>query len=639
MTEALVAIVVAQAIATLVHLLRRRSSRCGGSRRGAARPLGEDVPGIRSFVLQSSVATGVISLRTTLVPLILGVVAGPTQVGLFRIAQTPQTGLAAASSPARLVLMTEQTRDWEQRRAQAHPRRDPQLHEVGRGADAGRGAGLLPRDAVARRASCSATSTTGAVTAARIVLLAAAIQFAIGWTKSLPVTIGRPQLRIVTHGLETLVAIPLVAVLGAEWGATGAAVAVLASTLVFAAAWLVVLVRLRDEVHAADPALARCRCSREGRRRLRDLAARPGRPREPRAGARGLPRRARTCGRGRHDRGRRSRADARTPCTWARASLPAPARCALRCSFGAAARRADVVYATSMIRRAAIGARLARRPLVVKLVSDEVFERAARERAVRGDARRVPARRGEARGGGSCARRATRLSVARATSSARARTCATWRSRWGLDPERVSVLPNPAPELPELPSRDELRAELGFDGTTLVFAGRLGPQKSLDVALEALVDVPDVTLAVAGDGPERSALERRVGELGLDGRVRFLGSVPRASVLRLFRAADASVLPSAWENFPHTVVEALAVGCPVIATAVGGVPEVVRDGENGLLVPPGDPAALAAAIARFFADERAPRAARRRGRRPPSRGTPRRPSSRRSRRSSSGRRA
>ena len=79
---------------------------------GPARALGEDVPEIRTFVLQSSLATGVISLRTTLIPLILGVVSGTTQVGLFRIAQTPQTGLAAASSPARLMLMTEQTRDW-----------------------------------------------------------------------------------------------------------------------------------------------------------------------------------------------------------------------------------------------------------------------------------------------------------------------------------------------------------------------------------------------------------------------------------------------------------------------------------------------------------------------------------------------
>ncbi len=111
-----------------------------------------------------------------------------------------------------------------------------------------------------------------------------------------------------------------------------------------------------------------------------------------------------------------------------------------------------------------------------------------------------------------------------------------------------------------------------------------------------------MTLAIAGDGPDRGALERRARELGLDGRVSFLGTVSREQVLRLFRAADASVLPSAWENFPHTVVEALAVGCPVIATAVGGVPEVVRDGENGLLVPPGDAAALAEAIARFFSD-------------------------------------
>jgi len=66
------------------------------------------------------------------------------------------------------------------------------------------------------------------------------------------VTIGRPRLRIWTHGLETLVAIPLVAVLGSEWGATGAAVAVLVSTLVFACAWLAVILRLRDEVHAAE---------------------------------------------------------------------------------------------------------------------------------------------------------------------------------------------------------------------------------------------------------------------------------------------------------------------------------------------------------------------------------------------------
>jgi glycosyltransferase involved in cell wall biosynthesis len=175
--------------------------------------------------------------------------------------------------------------------------------------------------------------------------------------------------------------------------------------------------------------------------------------------------------------------------------------------------------------------------------------------------------------------------------------------RWGLEPSRVSVLPNPAPELPLLPSREELRSELGLEGRVLAFAGRLGPQKSLGVALDALAQVPGVTLAIAGDGPERPALERQARELGLDGRTSFLGSLQREAVLRLFRAADASLLSSSWENFPHTVLEALAVGTPVIATSVGGVPEVVRDRENGLLVPSGNPDALADAIGRFFADE------------------------------------
>ena len=268
----------------------------------------------------------------------------------------------------------------------------------------------------------------------------------------------------------------------------------------------------------------------------------------------------------------------------------------------ALARSADVVYATSMIRRAAAGARLARRPLVVKLVSDEVFERAARTGAFAGTLDEFQRLRGGLR------TRALRKSRDSALRGAQHVFCPSAYLRdvalgWGLDPERVSVLPNPAPDIPARPSREELRAELGItDGAVLAFAGRLGPQKALAVALEALATVDGVSLLIAGDGPERVRLERRSAELGLGTRVRFLGAISRERVLRLFRAADASVLPSAWENFPHTVVEALAVGCPVIATAVGGVPEVVRDGENGLLVAPGDPGALAAAVSRFFGD-------------------------------------
>ena len=77
----------------------------------------------------------------------------------------------------------------------------------------------------------------------------------------------------------------------------------------------------------------------------------------------------------------------------------------------------------------------------------------------------------------------------------------------------------------------------------------------------------------------------------------FVGALPRDRVLRRLAGAHAALLPSLWENLPHAAVEALSVGTPVVATSVGGVPEVVRDGVNGLLVPPGDVASLAGADA------------------------------------------
>ncbi len=92
----------------------------------------------------------------------------------------------------------------------------------------------------------------------------------------------------------------------------------------------------------------------------------------------------------------------------------------------------------------------------------------------------------------------------------------------------------------------------------------------------------------------------RATQLGLDGRVRFLGPLPRRTIFELLLAADASLLTSDWENFPHLVVESLAVGTPVLSTDVGGVSEVLEDGRNGLLVPSRDPVALGAAIRRYL---------------------------------------
>jgi glycosyltransferase involved in cell wall biosynthesis len=244
---------------------------------------------------------------------------------------------------------------------------------------------------------------------------------------------------------------------------------------------------------------------------------------------------------------------------------------------------------------------VARKPYVVKLTADPAFERARRRGEVGGTVDEFQ------RGGGGVRGATYRFARDVELRHAAHVLCPSeWLRelavRWGVQPSRVSVLPNPAPALPELPPREELKRTFGLNGATLAFAGRLTVQKSLDVALEAIARNEDVRLVIAGEGDERPALERRAAELGVGDRVRFLGAQPRERVVELFHAADASILSSSWENFPHTVVEALAAGTPVLATATGGVAEVVHDGVNGLLVPPGDADALAAAVRRFFAD-------------------------------------
>ena len=279
------------------------------------------------------------------------------------------------------------------------------------------------------------------------------------------------------------------------------------------------------------------------------------------------------------------------PVRWVSRRLPQGLRHARVAALVAArARRADVVYSVGMEGRSSVGARLAGTPLVMRLPSDPAFERAH----WRGLTQLTLDRFDEARGLQVGALRWARSrEVASAT---RIVVPSAWLRElvlgWGVvSPETVEVLPHAL----SVPPPGEQKQ---FDGPTLVLAGRLVRQKALEVALQAVAQVQGVSLVVAGDGPERELLEAAAPE-----RVRFLGAQPRDVVFELFRAADAALLSSAWESFGLVVAEALAVGTPVISTAVGGVVEVLEDGVNGLLVPPGDPDALAAAIRRFFGDE------------------------------------
>ncbi len=290
------------------------------------------------------------------------------------------------------------------------------------------------------------------------------------------------------------------------------------------------------------------------------------------------------------------------PVTWVSRRLPALGRYAWGAVLSARlARRNDVVYSTGMFGRTRVGTLLARRPRVLKLTGDPAYERSIRYGLTRlslDDFQRSH----NAKIAGLKGMRDVLMGGA-ARYVCPSRSLRDVAARWHLvDASRIEVLPNPV-TVPPLPGRDELRAKHGLTGPTLVFAGRLATQKSLHIALQALAEVDGVSLVLAGDGPERPALDALVAELGLGDRVRFLGAQPRETVLELFGAADAVLLTSSWENFPHGVVEGLAAGTPVIATDVGGVAEIVTDGVDGLLVPSEDVPALVAAIRRYFGDE------------------------------------
>jgi glycosyltransferase involved in cell wall biosynthesis len=269
-------------------------------------------------------------------------------------------------------------------------------------------------------------------------------------------------------------------------------------------------------------------------------------------------------------------------------------------TIAAHARRSDVVYTTGMFARSAAACALTRTPSVVKLTGDPAFERMRWRGTFTGGLEEFQ------RGGGgleSAALRALRSATLRTATRI---VCPSGYLRdvvisWGVPAERVTVLPNPVPSSAAPVDRAAVRRRLGVDSDVLLaFAGRFGPQKALDVALDAVAATEGVTLALAGEGDGTAELRRRAEVLG--DRVRFLGALPRDEVLELFGAADASVLASAWENLPHAVLESLAVGTPVLATAVGGVPEIVEDGVNGLLVSAGDRESFAAAVARFAED-------------------------------------
>jgi glycosyltransferase involved in cell wall biosynthesis len=170
---------------------------------------------------------------------------------------------------------------------------------------------------------------------------------------------------------------------------------------------------------------------------------------------------------------------------------------------------------------------------------------------------------------------------------------------WGVAAEKIVVINN-AVDIAELPKPASIEQSDAL--LRLIFVGRLTNWKGLETVLLALTRTPKVELVVCGDGPELPLLAGLAKQLDLSERVRFLGRQSRSSVLSWLQIADVAVLPSLYEGLSHTLLDALALGLPVIASSCGGNVEMVVDSTTGYLVRPQNPAALAGAILKLRDD-------------------------------------
>lgn len=172
----------------------------------------------------------------------------------------------------------------------------------------------------------------------------------------------------------------------------------------------------------------------------------------------------------------------------------------------------------------------------------------------------------------------------------------------GIDSKKVHIIP-PGVNLALFAATGEDPFP-GILAPRALFLGRLAQAKGVSVLVDAvkLLRSPGVQILFVGDGPERSVIERRIRELGIGDRVHLLGFVPHDLVPAVLTHADILVLPSIYEELGSVLIEAMQVGLPIVASRTGGIPEVITDGENGLLVPPGDAAALASAIDRVLTE-------------------------------------
>lgn len=268
-------------------------------------------------------------------------------------------------------------------------------------------------------------------------------------------------------------------------------------------------------------------------------------------------------------------------------------------------RRAELVYVNGLELPAVLGARMMVRPAVLKVVGDFAWEYAVRHGWTNDGIDHFQSARY-----GRKVELVRRLEQWYARNVARVITPSRYLkgivAGWGVPPERISVVYNAlVSRFDSSLSREDARRSVGLDGTLVLTVARLYKWKNIDVLIRLVPDLPpESRLVIVGDGPEEAALRRLAADLGVDHRVVFVGRVPQDRVALYLRAADVFVLNTRYEGLSHTILEAMDVGLPVIATAVGGNMELVEDGVNGFLVPVDDRKQIASAVRKLLYDRR-----------------------------------
>lgn len=167
----------------------------------------------------------------------------------------------------------------------------------------------------------------------------------------------------------------------------------------------------------------------------------------------------------------------------------------------------------------------------------------------------------------------------------------------GMAEDKITVLRNGVDSALFAPrDRDAVRAELGLTGPTLVAVGNVLVSKGQDIAIRALTIMEDTELLIVGTGADEASFRNLARTIGVADRVRFIGRVQQAELARYFSAADVSVLASQREGWPNVVLESMACGTPVVASDVGGVPEIITGPETGRIMKDRTPQALADAV-------------------------------------------